>query len=177
VICNAACQTTGRIICRTRGSSYEGKKLKRDAGENPKYLYLPRPVNCSTQPTKLNLVAMKPQVRFPHCALLGSRVQCNTRHSRHRSDISCNPTLASSPRLSTHQDSTSSAPHSNWHTIKDQPLTSSSLRSLFSNNIPSIRHRNLLSSQECQHLVDVVNTHTMVCISNAISVTVMLHLY
>lgn len=47
----------------------------------------------------------------------------------------------------------------NWTTLDDQPLTRASIENLFSNTIPSIRVANMLSTEECERLVDVIRTH------------------
>lgn len=46
----------------------------------------------------------------------------------------------------------------NWRTLEDQPLTETSFRDLLSNNIPSIRHENFLSRDECQSLVNILES-------------------
>jgi hypothetical protein len=56
--------------------------------------------------------------------------------------------------------------NSNWRSIADQPLTKASLMSLFNNSIAGIRHKDFLSSEECQRLVDVVTTHKMVSLAS-----------
>jgi hypothetical protein len=48
---------------------------------------------------------------------------------------------------------------SNWQTLEDQPLSKESINNLFLNTIPCIRHRNFLSKDECDRLVEVINTH------------------
>lgn len=48
---------------------------------------------------------------------------------------------------------------SNWRTLEDQPLTRASIRDLFENTIPTIRHEKFLSKEECQKSVEVIKTH------------------
>ncbi|KAF2018302.1 hypothetical protein BU24DRAFT_345926 [Aaosphaeria arxii CBS 175.79] len=48
---------------------------------------------------------------------------------------------------------------SNWHTLQDQPLTKDAIWNLFNNVIPSIRHTGFLSSDECQKVAEVIQSH------------------
>ncbi|KAI1387348.1 uncharacterized protein F4822DRAFT_430102 [Hypoxylon trugodes] len=49
--------------------------------------------------------------------------------------------------------------NSNWTTLEDRPLTHNSVYSLLQNSIPSIRHRSLLSKEECSKLVGIIQDH------------------
>lgn len=51
---------------------------------------------------------------------------------------------------------------SNWHTLDDQSLSMQSIKQLLSNSIPTIRRRNFLSEDECQRLVEIIQTHEIV---------------
>jgi hypothetical protein len=52
--------------------------------------------------------------------------------------------------------------NSNWRTLEDQPLTNRSINDLLANAIPSIRHPNFLSKEECERLVKIVTAHQIV---------------
>ncbi|OCL05614.1 hypothetical protein AOQ84DRAFT_298585 [Glonium stellatum] len=51
---------------------------------------------------------------------------------------------------------------SNWIKIEEQPLSSESLADLFSNRIPALRVRNFLSAQECERMVNVIQTQKII---------------
>ena len=51
---------------------------------------------------------------------------------------------------------------SNWHTLDDQPLSSQSIKELFSNTISTIRHPNFLSAEECARIVEIIRTEEIV---------------
>ena len=54
---------------------------------------------------------------------------------------------------------------SNWTTFVEQPLSGESIADLFANAIPAVRHPELLSTEECARLVDVVKTAQVVSLS------------
>ncbi|PHH61408.1 hypothetical protein CDD81_379 [Ophiocordyceps australis] len=47
-----------------------------------------------------------------------------------------------------------------WTTLEDQPLTKDNLDQLFFNEIPSIRQKNFLTTEECARMVKVVESAT-----------------
>lgn len=51
---------------------------------------------------------------------------------------------------------------SNWRTLEDQSLARASIRDLFENTIPTIRHKKFLSKEECRKSVEVIKTHQIV---------------
>lgn len=51
---------------------------------------------------------------------------------------------------------------SNWNTLADQSLHARSLWNLFRNIIPSIRHTNFLTADECARLMDVIRSQKIV---------------
>lgn len=55
--------------------------------------------------------------------------------------------------------------HTNWKTLRDQPLSRTSFEDLLLNNIPSIRHTKFLAQDECKSLVDVLEKEKIVCYS------------
>ncbi|KAI1858178.1 hypothetical protein JX265_010846 [Neoarthrinium moseri] len=49
----------------------------------------------------------------------------------------------------------------NWATMADQPMTSQSVLSLFANQIPLVREKKFLSTEECQMMYDIIKTHEL----------------
>ncbi|KAI0838469.1 hypothetical protein F5Y06DRAFT_296546 [Hypoxylon sp. FL0890] len=45
-----------------------------------------------------------------------------------------------------------------WTTLEDRPVTKESLKQLFENEVPCLRHPRFLSAEECQRMVKVVET-------------------
>ncbi|KAK7911859.1 signal transduction protein [Apiospora marii] len=49
----------------------------------------------------------------------------------------------------------------NWRTFHDQPVTADSVIDLFANRVPVLREKGLLSAEECDKMLQIVNTHEL----------------
>lgn len=52
--------------------------------------------------------------------------------------------------------------HTHWRSLEDHSLSKSSLLDGFANNIPLIREKDFLSDEECNAMLEILQTHKIV---------------
>lgn len=52
--------------------------------------------------------------------------------------------------------------HTHWRSLEDHSLSKSSLLDAFANNIPLVRERAFLTDEECNAMLDILQTHKIV---------------
>lgn len=52
--------------------------------------------------------------------------------------------------------------HTHWRSLEDHSLSKSSLLDAFANNIPLVREGGFLSEEECNAILDILQTHKIV---------------